>query len=394
MNSVLIFGVILLCMVSSIILLLRVIYKNSIVFLIMASTSLLAGITGFFGYTNALGDLSYFLWQAPIVFVVIFGYVFIMSRNITRPLKTVVASLTAIAEGDLTSAPAVKLRNEIGQLAEAQRKMIGQLQNMVQQIQTASNNLSSGSEEMSSSSEELSQGATEQASHLEEVTSSMEEMSSNINQNADNAMETEKIALQAARDAEEGGRQVQDTVKAMKDIADKISIIEEIARQTNLLALNAAIEAARAGDAGKGFAVVAAEVRKLAERSGEAAKEIIQRSADSMDVAEKAGRMLEKMVPDIRKTAELVQEISAASKEQTAGAGQINQAISQLDTVVQQNASSAQEVSSIAQELASQAQQLQMIMGFFKMAGNVSEMPLIAGVGAYDEASVQPFGRV
>ena len=201
----------------------------------------------------------------------------------------------------------------------------------------------------------------------------MEEMSSNIVQSADNAMETEKIALQAAQYAEEGGRQVQDTVKAMKDIAEKISIIEEIARQTNLLALNAAIEAARAGDAGKGFAVVAAEVRKLAERSGAAAKEIGERSASSVDVAEKAGRMLNKMVPDIRKTAELVQEISAASKEQSAGTAQINQAISQLDLVVQQNASSAEEVSSTAQELAGQAEQLQGIMHFFKLNGEGGE---------------------
>ncbi len=372
MNSILIFGIILLCMVSGIILLLKLIYKNSVVFLIMASTSLLAGITGFFGYTNALGDLSYFFWQAPIVFVVIFAYVVIISRQITRPLKAVVETLNNITEGDLTSIPEVRLTNEIGQLAGAQRKMIGQLKNMVRQIQAASDNLSSGSEEMSSSSEELSQGATEQASHLEEVTSSMEEMSSNINQNADNAMETEKIAQQAAQDAEEGGQQVQDTVRAMKDIADRISIIEEIARQTNLLALNAAIEAARAGEAGKGFAVVAAEVRKLAERSGEAAKEIAERSVNSMDVAEKAGRMLEKMVPDIRKTAELVQEISAASREQTAGTSQINQAISQLDIVVQQNASSAEEVSSTAQELSNQAQQLQGIMGFFRVGEDAS----------------------
>ena len=293
-----------------------------------------------------------------------------MNRIVVRPVHQGVAFARQIAQGDLTASLDINQMDEIGLLAGALRNMVERLKDVVAQVKSASDNVASGSEEMSSSSEELSQGSTEQASHLEEITSSMEQMGSNINQNADNATETEKIARQAALDAEEGGRQVQDTVRAMKDIADKISIIEEIARQTNLLALNAAIEAARAGDAGKGFAVVAAEVRKLAERSGEAAKEISERSGISVAVAEKAGRMLEKMVPDIRKTAELVQEISAASREQTAGAAQINEAIQQLDQVVQQNASSAEEVSSTAQELASQAEQLQSAMSFFIVNGN------------------------
>jgi len=205
MNNILIFAIILVCIVSSFILVLRLIYKNSIVFLIMATTCALAGITGFFGYTNALGDLSNFFWQTPVVCIVIYAYVRIMSRKIIHPLRAVVESFNTIAEGNLTLVPDVKLNNEIGQLADAERKMIEQLKDMVRQIQAASDNLSSGSEEMSSSSEELSQGATEQASHLEEITSSMEEMSSNITQNADNASETEKIAGQAANDAEEGG---------------------------------------------------------------------------------------------------------------------------------------------------------------------------------------------
>jgi methyl-accepting chemotaxis protein len=295
-----------------------------------------------------------------------------MNRIVVRPVLQGVSFARQIAQGDLTVSLDIDQKDEIGMLSLALKDMVNRLKEVVIQVQAASDNVASGSEEMSSSSEELSQGSTEQASHLEEITSSMEQMGSNINQNADNAVETEKIARQAALDAEEGGRQVQDTVRAMKDIADKITIIEEIARQTNLLALNAAIEAARAGEAGKGFAVVAAEVRKLAERSGEAAKEISERSASSVDVAEKAGRMLEKMVPDIRKTAELIQEISAASKEQSAGALQVNQAIQQLDQVVQQNASSAEEVSSTAQELASQAEQLQSTMSFFSVKSNGS----------------------
>ncbi|MFZ5564005.1 MAG: methyl-accepting chemotaxis protein [Thermodesulfobacteriota bacterium] len=296
-----------------------------------------------------------------------------MHRIVVKPVHQGVAFARRIAQGDLTASLEINQQDEIGMLADALKNMVDRLKDVVTQVQSASDNVASGSEEMSSSSEELSQGSTEQASHLEEITSSMEQMGSNINQNAENAAQTEKIALQASRDAEAGGRQVNDTVRAMKDIADKISIIEEIARQTNLLALNAAIEAARAGDAGRGFAVVAAEVRKLAERSGEAAKEIGARSAASVDVAEKAGQMLEKMVPDIRKTAELVQDITAACREQTAGVAQINQAIAQLDQVVQQNASSAEEVSSTAEELASQAQQLQASMSFFKVIGNGDE---------------------
>jgi len=193
----------------------------------------------------------------------------------------------------------------------------------------------------------------------------MEEMSSNIKQNADNAHQTEKIALKAAEDAREGGKSVTETVAAMKEIATKISIVEEIARQTNLLALNAAIEAARAGEHGKGFAVVASEVRKLAERSQTAAAEIRELSASSVEVAEKAGEMLTRIVPDIQKTAELVQEINAASNEQNTGTEQINKAIQQLDQVIQQNASSTEEIASTAEELSSQAEQLHDSIGFF-----------------------------
>jgi methyl-accepting chemotaxis protein len=198
----------------------------------------------------------------------------------------------------------------------------------------------------------------------------MEEMVSNIRQNADNAQQTEKIAVKAAEDAGESGNAVAETVTAMKEIAGKISIIEEIARQTNLLALNAAIEAARAGEHGKGFAVVAAEVRKLAERSQEAAGEIGHLSSSSVEVAEQAGKMLEQIIPDIKRTAELVQEISASSSEQNAGADQINRAIQQLDQVIQQNASAAEEMSSTAEELSSQALALQDNVRFFKVGGN------------------------
>jgi methyl-accepting chemotaxis protein len=195
----------------------------------------------------------------------------------------------------------------------------------------------------------------------------MEEMGASISRNTDNAQQTEKIAVQAANDAQESGRAVTETVSAMKEIAEKISIIEEIARQTDLLALNAAIEAARAGEHGKGFAVVASEVRRLAERSQTAAGEIGQLSSSSVQVAEKAGQLLEKLVPDIQNTALLVQEISAASTEQNTGVQQVNQALQQLDTVIQQNAASAEEMSSTSEQLAAQAEMLQQAISFFRI---------------------------
>ncbi|MBA4373157.1 MAG: chemotaxis protein [Thermodesulfovibrio sp.] len=290
----------------------------------------------------------------------------IITRSITGPLFEGVAVMAALAKGDLTVDIEAKSKDETGQLIAAMKTMVDKLKSIVGDVKSASDNVASGSQQLSSSSEEMSQGATEQASSVEEVSSSMEQMTSNIRQNADNAQQTEKIALKSATDAREGGKAVSETVAAMKEIAGKISIIEEIARQTNLLALNAAIEAARAGEHGKGFAVVASEVRKLAERSQAAAGEISHLSTTSVQVAEKAGEMLTKLVPDIQRTAELVQEISGASNEQNSGAEQINKAIQQLDQVIQQNASASEEMASTAEELSSQAEHLQESIAFFK----------------------------
>ena len=273
-----------------------------------------------------------------------------------------------IAQGDLTRQLSLNRRDETGSSsANELNAMVDKLRQIAVEIKTAGANVSAGSQQLSSTAQEMSQGATEQASSAEEVSSSIEEMTSTIRQNSDNALQTEKIAQQASHDAEESGKTVGETVQAMKEIAQKTSIIEEIARQTNLLALNAAIEAARAGEHGRGFAVVASEVRKLAERSQTAAKEISELSNHSVRVAEQAGQMLLKLVPDIRKTAELVQEISASSSEQATGADQINQAILQLDQVVQQNASASEELASTAEELASQSEHLDATMQFFRV---------------------------
>ncbi|MBF0406313.1 MAG: MCP four helix bundle domain-containing protein [Candidatus Riflebacteria bacterium] len=281
-----------------------------------------------------------------------------------------------IAKGNLTVD--IRERSPEDELMRALAAMIKKLSEVVINVKSASEQVATGSIETSSSAQTLSQGATEQASAAEEASSSMEEMSSNIQQNADNASQTEKIAVKAAEDARQGGKAVAETVAAMNEIASKIAIIEEIARQTNLLALNAAIEAARAGEHGKGFAVVASEVRKLAERSQLAAGEIRKLSASSVEIAGKAGEMLAKIVPDIQKTAELIQEISAACKEQNTGAEQINKAIQQLDQVIQQNAGASEELASTSEEMTSQAEQLKSVISFFRVDSSQTASAMIA----------------
>ncbi len=270
-----------------------------------------------------------------------------------------------IAGGDLTAEP--EPLSEKDTLGIALLSMVERLRGVVADALTASENVSTGSQQLSSGSEQLSQGATEQAASTEEAAASMEQMASNIRQNADNAAQTEKIARQSSKDAEASGEAVNRAVAAMRKIAEKISIVQEIARQTDLLALNAAVEAARAGEHGRGFAVVASEVRKLAERSQTAAAEISGLSGETVNVATEAGAMLTRLVPDIRKTAELVAEISAACREQDIGAGQINEAIQQLDKVTQQNAGAAEEMSATSEELAAQADELQASMAFFRV---------------------------
>jgi len=300
-----------------------------------------------------------------IGFILGIGFAILIARAISRPLREGVEICETIASGDLRVKINVDSKDETGQLMLAMSNMSDKLKDIISNVSTTAMNVNAGSEELSNGAQSISQGATEQAAAAEEASSSMEEMTSNINQNSDNAKQTETIAKKVATDALESGDAVKNTVKAMNEIASKISIIEEIARQTNILALNAAIEAARAGEHGKGFAVVASEVRKLAERSQEAAAEISDLSTTSVAIAEKSGALLDSILPEIQKTSELIQEITASSAEQSSGADQINTAMSQLDKVIQQNAGAAEELASTAEELSAQSASLQSMMQFF-----------------------------
>lgn len=288
---------------------------------------------------------------------------------IATPVAELREVLGKLEGGDLTVAMQRQYAGTFDALKSAVNNTVAKLAQIIQEVRAAADSLASASEEVSATSQALSQAASEQAASVEETSASVEQMSASIGQNTDNATTTDGIATKAANDAEAGGKAVADTVQAMKQIAQKIGIIDDIAYQTNLLALNAAIEAARAGEHGKGFAVVAAEVRKLAERSQVAAREIGEVAGSSVSLAERAGGLLGEIVPSIRKTADLVQEITAASQEQAHGAAQINAAMGQLNQTTQQNASSSEELSATSEEMSNQAQQLQALMGFFQVEG-------------------------
>jgi methyl-accepting chemotaxis protein len=309
-------------------------------------------------------------------------------NRMTVNLRKSAALADTIAAGDLTVEH--QPLSDKDKLGHALVSMVGRLRGVVGDANLAAQNVASGSQQLSSSSEQVSQGATEQAAAAEEASASMEQMAANIKQNADNATQTEKIARQSAQDAELSGQAVEKAVTAMRTIAERIGIVQEIARQTDLLALNAAVEAARAGEHGRGFAVVAAEVRKLAERSQTAAGEISGMSSETVTAAAQAGEMLTRLVPDIRRTAELVAEISAACREQDIGSSQINEAIQQLDKVTQQNASASEQISSTSEELASQAEELQESIAFFRVDGGGARRPVSRPAPAARGAATRP----
>jgi len=293
----------------------------------------------------------------------------IVSRAISRPLAQGLELASAVASGDLDRSIDVRSEDEVGKLAAALNTMVEKLREVVGEVRGGAEALTSAATQVAATSQSLSQGTGEQAASVEETTSSLEQMSASITQNAENSRQTEKMANEGARNAADSGKSVEQTVEAMNSIAEKISIIEEIAYQTNLLALNAAIEAARAGEHGKGFAVVATEVRKLAERSQKAAKEISELAGSSVKVAQRSGALIAELVPAIRKTADLVQEVAAASKEQSTGVNQVSKAMTTVDQVTQRNASAAEELSSTAEEMSSQSEALLQTVSFFRING-------------------------
>lgn len=304
------------------------------------------------------------------------GLGLLLGRQFVSPLRSIMAVTKQLQDGDLNVHIDVDSRDELGLLADQLNSVIHKLGQVVGEIRQATGSVSTASQELNSSAQQLSQGATEQAGTLQEIASSLHSVNNSVERNAQHAQQTAKTANQASSQAERGGSAVSETVEAMRQIAKKITVVEEIAYQTNLLALNAAIEAARAGAHGKGFAVVAGEVRKLAESSQAAAQQIGELASKSVKVAENAGQLLERIVPMIRETSGLVQEIAAASQEQRNAIQEINLGVSQLDEVVQQNAAASHELAATSGDLAGQASTLQRLVSFFRLEGGFDSMSL------------------
>jgi methyl-accepting chemotaxis protein len=358
----------------------RLLFKNSVLFKIGFATGAAIVLVAFFTSIQAKLGPWHNLWAFPLnISIAVSSYIYV-ARVLKKPLESIISNINELSDGILNTQvdKSLSLRDdEIGILAKSTIKLTEQLTDVVTQISSSANQLSAAGEELNSSSQELSMGANQQASSVEEVSSSMEQMTSNIDQNNDNAQETNKIANNTYLKMAKVEEASQKSVMAVREIADKISIITDIAFQTNLLALNAAVEAARAGEQGRGFAVVAAEVRKLAERSRVAANEINDISKSSLQITEQSGNLLKEILPDINRTAKLVEEIAAASVEQRHGSGQINSAIQQLNSVTQQNASASEELASSAEELTAQSVMLLESISFFQIDTNKSAKSLI-----------------
>lgn len=322
-----------------------------------------------------------------------------MANRIARPVLEITESFKAMATGDLTGRLEVRSNDELGEMSRHFNEFVTAIDRVIRQVRGGAEALSGASSQVSATAGTLSQGTSEQAASVEETTASLEQMSASITQNAANSRTTELNAVKGATDAEESGRVAHETTAAMKTIAQKISIIEDIAYQTNLLALNAAIEAARAGEHGRGFAVVATEVRKLAERSQVAANDISGLAVSSVTVAERSGSLLKELVPSIRKTAELVQEVAAASREQAQGVTQINAAMAQVDQVTQRTASAAEELASTAEEMTAQAESLRQLVAFFRVAddeaafGEDADAPMAEAMRAREAYALPPSVR-
>ncbi len=351
-----------------------------------------------FAAARKTARIGAFLIAATILCTVL-GVALVSTRvgsSITRPLLSAVEAAQRVAQGDLTVRVSVTSRDETGTLLESLATMVGRLRDVISEVRANAEGLSSASGQIAATSQTLSQGTAEQAAGVEETTASLEEMSASLSQNAENSRAMEQMALKGAKDAEDSGRAAAQAAEAMKAIAEKISIIEEIAYQTNLLALNAAIEAARAGEHGRGFAVVAAEVRKLAERSQLASRDVRALAGSSVDVSARSGMLLGELVPSIRRTADLVQEVSAATKEQASGVSQINSAMGQLDRVTQQNAAAAQELAATSEQMATSADGLRRLVSYFHLDDRAEgrsrdrEEPARTGTPGRAEAKPQP----